>query len=100
MASRRGQAGGGREGAQSDAQVRIAAARIVDVCGARAGKIGEATGGEGGEMSKELTLVIYNQIGWVTIGVAVVVLAVSPLVKRWMHLDTLEDRAAPAGDAA
>jgi proton-dependent oligopeptide transporter, POT family len=57
-----------------------------------AGKIGEATGGEGGEMSKDLTLDIYNQIGWVTIGVAVVVLLVSPLVKRWMHLDTLEDR--------
>ena len=58
-----------------------------------AGKIGEATGGEGGEMSKELTLQIYNQIGWITIGVSVVVLAVSPFVKRWMHLDTLDDRA-------
>ncbi len=60
-----------------------------------AGKIGEATGGEGGEMSKELTLKIYNQIGWITIGVAVAVLAVSPIVKRWMHLDTLKD-AEPA----
>jgi POT family proton-dependent oligopeptide transporter len=58
-----------------------------------AGKIGEATGGEGGEMSKELTLQIYNEIGWVTIGISVVVLAVSPFVKRWMHLDTLDDRA-------
>ncbi|MDE2596722.1 MAG: peptide MFS transporter [Sphingomonadales bacterium] len=57
-----------------------------------AGKIGEATGGEGGEMSKELTLQIYSTIGWITIGVAVVVLALSPLVKRWMHVDTLEDR--------
>ena len=59
-----------------------------------AGKIGEATGGEGGEMSKELTLGIYWQIGWVTIGVAVLVLLLSPIVKRWMHLDTLEDRTA------
>jgi POT family proton-dependent oligopeptide transporter len=57
-----------------------------------AGKIGEATGGEGGEMSKELVLAIYSKIGWVAIGVSLVVLALSPLVKRWMHLDTLEDR--------
>ena len=58
-----------------------------------AGKIGEATGGETGEMSRDLTLQIYSQIGWVTIGVAAVVLALSPIVKRWMHLETLEDRA-------
>ncbi len=57
-----------------------------------AGKIGEATGGEGGEMSKELTLAIYSKIGWITIGVSLVVLAVSPIVKRWMHLDTLRDQ--------
>jgi proton-dependent oligopeptide transporter, POT family len=56
-----------------------------------AGKIGEATGGESGEMSKELTLSIYNQIGWVTIFISVIVLALSPLVKKWMHLDTLTD---------
>ncbi len=57
-----------------------------------AGKIGEATGGESGEMSKELTLDIYNTIGWITIGVAVVVLVLSPMVRRWMHIETLEDR--------
>ncbi|WP_156840842.1 peptide MFS transporter [Novosphingobium aquimarinum] len=57
-----------------------------------AGKIGEATGGESGEMSKELTLSIYSTIGWTTIGIAVVVLLLSPIVKRWMHLDTLGDR--------
>jgi proton-dependent oligopeptide transporter, POT family len=65
-----------------------------------AGKIGERTGGESGEMSKELTLAIYDQIGWIAIGVGVVVLALSPIVKRWMHLDTLGDdqeRAARAG---
>jgi len=56
-----------------------------------AGKIGEATGGESGEMSKELTLSIYSQIGWIAIAVGVVVLALSPLVKKWMHLDTLGD---------
>jgi POT family proton-dependent oligopeptide transporter len=57
-----------------------------------AGKIGEATGGESGDMTKEAVLTIYNQIGWVAIGVGVVVLALSPIVKRWMHLDTLTDR--------
>ncbi|MFL6830382.1 MAG: oligopeptide:H+ symporter, partial [Sphingomicrobium sp.] len=56
-----------------------------------AGKIGEATGGETGEMSKELTLSIYDKIGWITIGIGIVVLALSPLVKRLMHLDTLKD---------
>jgi len=60
-----------------------------------AGKIGEATGGEGGEMSKELVLQIYSKIGWTAIGISVVVLLLSPIVKRWMHLDKLEDRAAP-----
>jgi POT family proton-dependent oligopeptide transporter len=66
-----------------------------------AGKIGEATGGEGGEMSKELTLAIYDKIGWVAIGVAVAVLAVSPWVKRWMHLDTLKDEdSVQDGDPA
>ena len=57
-----------------------------------AGKIGEATGGEGGEMSKELVLNIYWEIGLVAIGVSIVVLALSPIVKKWMHLDTLDDR--------
>ncbi|MET1756964.1 peptide MFS transporter [Novosphingobium sp. RD2P27] len=56
-----------------------------------AGKIGEATGGESGEMTKELTLEIYSKIGWLTIGVAVVVLVLARFVKKWMHLETLQD---------
>jgi len=64
-----------------------------------AGKIGEATGGEGGEMSRELVLQVYWQIGLVAIGISVLVLAVSPFVKRWMHLDTLEERVTPADQA-
>src|SRR3990167_7754386 len=40
-----------------------------------AGKIGEATGGESGDMTKEATLAIYDKIGWITLGVSVVVLA-------------------------
>jgi len=61
------------------------------------GKIGEATGGHGGEMTKESTLSVYNTIGWWTIGIGAVVLALSPIVKRWMHLDTLRDDDRLAG---
>jgi POT family proton-dependent oligopeptide transporter len=56
-----------------------------------AGKIGEATGGHGGEMTKDKFLEIYTMFGWITIGIGVAVLALSPLVKRLMHLDTLKD---------
>jgi len=61
-----------------------------------AGKIGEATGGESGAMDKALTLSIYSRIGWITLGVALVVLLLSPIVKRWMHLETLGDREMDA----
>ena len=65
-----------------------------------AGKIGEATGGHDGEMTKEGTLQVYSTIGWWTIGIAAMVLLVSPLIKKLMHLDTLEDDAdhAMAGE--
>src|SRR5687767_10858502 len=56
-----------------------------------AGKIGEATGGESGEMTKEGTLAIYNQIGWITIAIGAAVMVVAPLIRRLMHLDTLRD---------
>ena len=63
-----------------------------------AGKIGEMIGGgEGGEMTKQGTLDIYASIGWWTIGIGVVVLMLSPLVKRLMHLDTLRDESNLAG---
>jgi proton-dependent oligopeptide transporter, POT family len=63
-----------------------------------AGKIGEATGGHDGEMSKQGLLDVYELFGWISMGVAVAVLALSPIVKRWMHLDTLEDHPELAGD--
>ena len=56
------------------------------------GKIGEAMGGHGGEMTQASALSVYNTIGWWAIGIAIVVLALSPIVKRWMHLDTLGER--------
>ncbi|QDX26233.1 MFS transporter [Sphingomonas suaedae] len=64
-----------------------------------AGKIGEATGGHDGEMTKTGLLEIYGLFGWITIGIGVAVLVVSPLVKRWMHLDTLRDEGDLAGQA-
>jgi POT family proton-dependent oligopeptide transporter len=62
------------------------------------GKIGEATGGHDGEMSKEATLAVYSTIGWWTVGIAVVVLVVSPFVSKLMHLDTLEEDDHPVDD--
>jgi POT family proton-dependent oligopeptide transporter len=56
-----------------------------------AGKIGEATGGHDGEISKEGLLQIYDLFGWIAVGIGVAVLAVSPFIKRLMHLDKLED---------
>jgi proton-dependent oligopeptide transporter, POT family len=56
-----------------------------------AGKIGEATGGRDGEMTKQGLLDIYELFGFISIGVAIAVLLLSPIVKRWMHLDTLRD---------
>ncbi len=64
-----------------------------------AGKIGEMTGGEDGAATKASTLAIYDQIGWLGVGVGVVVLALAPFVKRLMHLDTLRDEeTVAAGD--
>nr|WP_243415101.1 peptide MFS transporter [Altererythrobacter segetis] len=56
-----------------------------------AGKIGQAIGGEGGEMTKEASLTMYAKIGWIGLGLGVAVLVVAPLVKRLMHLATLRD---------
>ncbi len=65
-----------------------------------AGKIGEATGGEGGQMTKQGLFDVYETFGYISIGVGVAVLLLSPIVKRWMHLDTLEDAAPDADKAA
>ncbi|MGN6357776.1 MAG: peptide MFS transporter [Novosphingobium sp.] len=56
-----------------------------------AGRIGEATGGESGTMTRESTLAIYTQLGWTALGIGALVLLLSPLVTRWMHLGALRD---------
>ncbi|MFQ3665440.1 MAG: peptide MFS transporter [Sphingomonadaceae bacterium] len=60
-----------------------------------AGLIGRATGGEEGEMTRAGALAIYSEIGWITIGTGLVVLLVSPFVRRLMHLETLADDETP-----
>lgn len=60
-----------------------------------AGKIGEATGGESGTMTREGTLAIYGQLGWIALGIGAAVLLLSPLVRRWMHLGALRDEDSP-----
>jgi proton-dependent oligopeptide transporter, POT family len=64
-----------------------------------AGLIAGATGSEkasGEGAAKELVLSVYNSIGWYAIGFGVLVLVISPLIKKLMHLDTLRDDGAVA----
>jgi POT family proton-dependent oligopeptide transporter len=59
-----------------------------------AGLIARATGGGEGAAetaSAGQVMDVYTTIGWLSIGVGVVVIVISPLVKRLMHLDTLRD---------
>jgi POT family proton-dependent oligopeptide transporter len=59
-----------------------------------AGLIAAATGSEaasGEGAGKEIVLGVYSQIGWIAVAVGVGVLAIAPLIKKLMHLDTLKD---------
>lgn len=40
--------------------------------------------------TQRTVLEVYSQIGWIAIAVGVALIAISPLIKRLMHLDTLE----------
>ncbi|MFN3726603.1 MAG: peptide MFS transporter [Allosphingosinicella sp.] len=65
-----------------------------------AGLIAAATGSEaaaGEGAAKETVLDVYNTVGWVAIGVGVAVIAVSPFIRKLMHLDTLRDADELAG---
>ncbi len=65
-----------------------------------AGLIAAATGSEaasGAGAAQQVVLDVYSNIGWIAVAVGVGFLAVSPLIKKLMHLDTLSDDAALAG---
>ena len=54
-----------------------------------AGLIASAVGAEGAGPDRVLD--VYSTVGWVAVGVGVGVIVISPLIKKLMHLDTLED---------
>lgn len=60
-----------------------------------AGLIAAATGAEGvGEdAGKQVVLEVYTTVGWYAVAIGVGVMVISPLVKKLMHLDTLQDEA-------
>jgi proton-dependent oligopeptide transporter, POT family len=64
-----------------------------------AGLIAAATGSEkasGEGAGKALVLEVYQTIGLYAIGFGVLVIVISPLIKKLMHLDTLKDAADAA----
>jgi POT family proton-dependent oligopeptide transporter len=59
-----------------------------------AGLIAAAAGAEStlGEAAGQQTVLdVYSTVGWVAIGAGIAMLALSPLVRKLMHLDTLTD---------
>jgi len=60
-----------------------------------AGLIAAATGAEGA--GPEQVIEVYSNVGWLAVAVGVGVVAISPLIKRLMHLDTLQDDAVAGG---
>jgi proton-dependent oligopeptide transporter, POT family len=58
-----------------------------------AGLIAAATGAEGvgEEAGKQLVLDVYSTVGWYAVVIGFGVMIISPLVKKLMHLDTLQD---------
>ena len=52
--------------------------------------------GEGA--GQQTVLDVYTTVGWVAIGVGIAVLLVSPLIKKLMHLDTLQDEGLAGAD--
>lgn len=67
-----------------------------------AGLISAATGAEaaaGEGASQAVVLDVYSTVGWVAVGVGAFFVLISPLIKKLMHLDTLEDDAVHEAEA-
>ncbi len=58
-----------------------------------AGLISAATGGEGGGV--ERVMEVYSNVGWLAVGVGVVMVVIAPVIRKLMHLDTLADEEVP-----
>jgi len=59
--------------------------------------IAQATAADGG--GTEQVMAVYSNVGWMAVAVGVGLIILSPLVKKMMHLDTLEaDVAQWSGD--
>ena len=58
-----------------------------------AGLIAAATGAEGvsADAGKQVVLGVYSTVGWYAVAIGVGVMVLSPLVRKLMHLDTLQD---------
>ncbi len=63
-----------------------------------AGLIAAATGAEGA--GPEQVIEVYANVGWLAVAVGVGVVAISPLIRRLMHLETLQDDAIPGASLA
>ncbi len=53
-----------------------------------------------GPNGESMVLQVYSNVGWASIGVAVLMLVASPWLLKWMHLDTLKDEPSPEDKAA
>jgi len=58
-----------------------------------AGLIAAATGAEGvsADAGKQVVLGVYSTVGWYAVAIGIGVMVISPLVRKLMHLDTLQD---------
>ena len=62
-----------------------------------AGLIASAVGATG-DASRAGAIAVYGKVGWLAVGVGVLLMIIAPLFRRLMHLDRLEtDARAPAG---
>ena len=53
--------------------------------------IAQATAVEGGGDAEATVLAVYSKVGWIAIGVGVLMMLASPIITKYMHLDKLTD---------